>query len=149
MFYLHVWMCTVCMGVHCMHGCALHICALCACTGAHCMHGCALHAWMCTACMDVHCIYVHCVHTWVCIEYMCTVYMHGCVLHSWMSSVCMLVPIEARIEYFCPLDGTGVMEGHDPPFRCWEQNPGPLEERQAFLYCQNIRPALLIPQPPS
>lgn len=137
MFYLPAWMCAVCM-----HGCALHVFALCVCIDLYHKHGCALYAWMCTACMNVHCMCA-----WMCITCMGVHCMHGFSPHAWVSTVCMYVHCVhagahgGQNRIFCPLDGIGIMEGHDPSCRCWEQILDPLGET-ALLSCQNIRPGL-------
>ena len=53
----------------------------------------------------------------------------------WVSvlSACMPAPYVLEAEDHVRSGGTGVTIDRKPPCKCWELNPGPLEEQPLFL----------------
>lgn len=63
------------------------------------------------------------------------VYMYVCYIHA--------TPVGAKEDI--SLLGTGVPVGCEPPCRCWEVNPGPLEEHPVLLTSKpSLQPLALI-----
>jgi hypothetical protein len=62
------------------------------------------------------------------------IYLFLFYAHEYFAGMCVLMPTEVTRRHWIP--GTGVTDGWELPYGCWELNPGPLEEQQVFLIAE-------------